>query len=60
MEIERQEIVDQLRGRSEDEAADRAERELPEQVDTDDDAALLHQLGINPADLIGGIAGTFG
>jgi hypothetical protein len=60
VEIERQEIVDQLRGRSEDEAADRAERELPEQVDTDDDAALLHQLGINPADLIGGIGGTFG
>lgn len=60
MEIDRQEIVDQLRGRNEDEVADRAERELPEQVDTDDDAALLHQLGINPADLIGGIAGTFG
>ena len=60
MEIERQEIVDQLRGRSEDEAADRAERELPEVVDTDDDADLLHRLGINPADLIGGIAGTFG
>ena len=60
MEIDRQEIVDQLRGRNEDEVADRAERELPEQVDTDDDAALLHQLGINPADLIGGIGGTFG
>ncbi len=60
MEIDRQEIVDQLRGRNEDEVADRAERELPEQVDTDEHAALLHKLGINPADLIGGIGGTFG
>lgn len=60
MEIDRQEIVDQLRGRSEDEMADRAQRELPEQVDTEEHAALLRQLGINPADLLGGIGGTFG
>ena len=41
MEIDRQEIIDQLRGRDEDEVADRAEQELPEQVDTDEHAALL-------------------
>ena len=60
VEIDRQEIVDQLRGRSEDDVADRAERELPEQVDTEEHADLLHRLGINPTDLIGGIGGTFG
>ena len=60
MEIERQEIVDQLRGRSEDDTADRAERELPDPVDTDEHAALLHRLGINPTDLLGGVGGTFG
>ena len=60
MEFDRQEIVDQLRGRREDDVADRAERELPEVVDTEEDADLLHGLGINPTDLIGGIAGTFG
>jgi hypothetical protein len=60
MEIDRQEIVDQLRGRGEDDMADRAERELPEVVDTDEHAELLHRLGINPADLLGGIGGTFG
>jgi 16S rRNA (cytosine967-C5)-methyltransferase len=53
-------FVDQLRGRNEDEVADRAERELPEVVDTEEDAHLLHRLGINPADLLGGIGGTFG
>ena len=60
MEIDKQEIIDQLRGRDEDEVADRAERELPEVVDTDEHAALLHQLGINPVDLLGGVGGTFG
>jgi len=60
VEIDRQEIVGQLRGRGEDDVADRAERELPEVVDTEEHAALLHQLGINPLDLIGGIGGTFG
>lgn len=60
MEIERQEIIDQLRGRAEDDTADRAERELPDPVDTDEHAELLHRLGINPADLLGGVGGTFG
>lgn len=60
MEIDRQEIVDALRGRDEDELADRVEAELPPTVDTDDHGDVLHRLGINPADLIGGIAGTFG
>ncbi len=60
MDIDRQEIVDQLRGRNEDEVADLAERELPEVVDTEEHADLLHRLGINPAALLGGIGGTFG
>ncbi|HEY5727544.1 MAG TPA: hypothetical protein VIV08_02930 [Acidimicrobiia bacterium] len=60
MEIDKQEIIDMLRGRGEDDVADVAERELPEQVDTDDHRAKLDQLGINPTDLLGGIGGTFG
>lgn len=60
MEIDRQEIVDQLRGRDEDDVAERAAAELPEVVDTDEHADLLHSLGINPADLLFGIGGTFG
>jgi hypothetical protein len=60
MEIDKQEIIDMLRGRGEDDVADVAERELPEQVDTDEHRAKLDQLGINPTDLLGGIGGTFG
>jgi hypothetical protein len=60
MEIDKQEILEQLRGRGEDEIADRAEQELPDQVDTDEHHDQLQALGINPMDLIGGIGGTFG
>jgi len=60
MRIDKQEIVDALRGRGEDELADRAEAQLPQDVDTDDHRSQLDELGINPTDLIGGVGGTFG
>lgn len=60
MNIDRQEILELLRSRGEDDIADQAEKELPEHVDTDRHSVKLDQLGINPADLLGGIGGTFG
>lgn len=51
--------VDQLRGRKADEVADLAEREPAEVVDTEEHSDLFRRLGINPADLLGGIGGTF-
>ena len=60
MKLDKQEIVDALRGRGEDALADDAEAELPQEVDTDDHRVKLDQLGINPTDLIGGVGGTFG
>jgi hypothetical protein len=60
MKIDKQEILDLLRSRGENDTADQAETELPDRVDTDQHRAKLEQLGINPADLLGGIGGTFG
>ena len=60
MQITKQEIIELLRSRGEHDTADHAQTELPEQVDTDKHAAKLDQLGINPADLLGGIGGTLG
>ncbi len=60
MQIDKQEILELLRSRGEHDTADQAENELPDEVDTDEHAAQLKQLGINPADLLGGIGGTFG
>ena len=60
MIVARDEIVEALRGRDENDLADAVEAQLPEEVDTDTDAEQLHTLGINPADLLFGIGGTFG
>ena len=60
MQIDKQEIIELLRSRGEDDIADHAETELPEEVDTDQHRAKLDQLGINPTDLLGGVGGTFG
>ena len=43
-----------------DAKAGQAESELPDQVDTDQHADLLGKLGINPADLLGGLGGAGG
>jgi hypothetical protein len=60
MNIDKDEIIELLRARGEHDIADQAERELPMQVDTDQHGAKLDQLGISPAELLGGIGGTFG
>jgi hypothetical protein len=60
MNIDKQEILELLRSRGDHDTADQAENELPQQVDTDQHGAKLDQLGINPAELLGGIGGTFG
>jgi hypothetical protein len=44
-------VVEQLRGRGDFEAAERAERELGEKADTESDAGLLSELGVDAAAL---------
>jgi hypothetical protein len=41
-------IVEQLRARGDFDAAERADRELDEKVDTDRDAKLLEELKVDP------------
>lgn len=69
MNIDKESILNLLRGNGQDNEADRAQQELPDQVDTDQDSGLLEKFGINPADLIakftggqsgGGVAGMLG
>ena len=65
MNIDKNSILDMLRGNGQHEQADQAQQELPDQVDTDQHAGLLGKFGINPADLIakftgGGTGGTRG
>ena len=57
MNIDKSMILDLLRGDGQDAQVEQADRELPEQVDTDEYAGLLEKLGVNPADLIAKVAG---
>ena len=65
MNIDRNTILEMLRGDGQHEQADQAQQELPDQVDTDQHASVLGKFGINPTDLIakfagGGTGGTGG
>jgi predicted Zn-dependent protease with MMP-like domain len=57
MQIPKEQILELLRSRGDQDKANQAEGELPEQVDTDQDAGLLEKLGINPSDLLGQFEG---
>ena len=54
MNIDKSQIIELLRSRGEDDKATQADSELPDQVDTDNDAGMLSKFGISPTDLLGG------
>lgn len=54
MQIDKQQIIDMLKNRGDHDKADRAQTDLPDQVDTDQHSDTLSQLGVNPKDLLGG------
>ena len=64
MQIPKEQILDLLRSRGQDDKASQADSELPDQVDTEQHAGTLQKLGIDPGDLIeklgGGAAGDIG
>jgi hypothetical protein len=60
MQIPKDQILQLLRSRGEDQKADQADGELPDQVDTEQHAGLLEKLGINPQDLLGQLGGAGG
>jgi hypothetical protein len=57
MQIPKEQILEFLRSRGDQDKANQAEGELPEQVDTDQHASLLERLGINPGDLVSQLGG---
>jgi hypothetical protein len=60
MELPKDKIIELLRSRGENDKADRANDELPDQVDTDKHGDLLDKLGIDPGSLLGGIGSKLG
>ena len=57
MEIPKDKILELLRNRGEDDKAQQADQQLPDQVDPERDRGMLDQLGIDPQDLLGNLGG---
>jgi hypothetical protein len=60
MEIPKDQILQLLRSRGEDQKADQAQNELPDQVDPEQHAGQLEKLGIDPQELLGSAGGISG
>ncbi len=56
MNIDKNQIIELLRSQGHPQA-EQAERELPDQVDTDQHADLLSKFGLNPQQLLGKLGG---
>ncbi len=57
MQISKEQIIQVLRSTDEQDKAEQAANELPEQVDTDRDNALLSKLGIDLKQFLGDLGG---
>ena len=60
MQIPKEQVLELLRSRGEDDKASQADSELPDQVDTEQHAGILQRLGIDPGDLAGSLPGGIG
>ena len=57
MEIPKDKILELLRRRGDDDKAQQADQQLPDQVDPERDRGILDQLGLDPQDLMGNLGG---
>jgi hypothetical protein len=55
VQIPKEQILEFLRSRGDQDKASQAEGELPDQVDTDQHAGMLQKYGIDPQDLMGSL-----
>lgn len=60
MQLDKNQIIELLRSQGDHDKAQQADQELPQQVDTDRDVGPLSQLGLDPQELIGRLAGGGG
>ncbi len=60
MQIDKQTILKHLQDQGDTQKADQADKELPEQVDTEKDSGLLSKFGVDPQALLGKLGGGGG
>ena len=57
MQIPKEQILDFLRQQGKEDQVGEADRQLPDQVDSEQHAGLLQKFGIDPADLLSKFGG---
>lgn len=57
MEIPKEKILELLRSRGDQDQAEQADQELPDQVDPERDSGLLSKFGVEPSELLGKFGG---
>ncbi len=60
MNIPKDKIIDMIRSRGDNDQADKADAELPDQVDTEKHGDLLSKFNIDPKNLGGGLGDKIG
>ncbi|MBF4577599.1 hypothetical protein [Frondihabitans sp. VKM Ac-2883] len=60
MEFDKSQVLDMLKGVGQHDDAKKADKELPDKVDTDQHTDLLQKFGVNPQDLVGKLGGMLG
>jgi hypothetical protein len=56
VKLDKQDLVRMLRAQGDNDAADRVESELPDEIDTDRDGDALDRVGLNRTDLMAKLA----
>jgi hypothetical protein len=57
MKLDKNAILDMLRNRGDHERANRADQELPDEVDHEEHSGLLGKLGLDPKDVLRKVKG---
>jgi hypothetical protein len=52
MQIDKQQVVELLRERGDNDKAEQAKQQLPDQVDPEEHSDLLSQVGVEPQELV--------
>ncbi|MEA2211374.1 MAG: hypothetical protein QOF83_1322 [Solirubrobacteraceae bacterium] len=60
VEIPKEQILQMLRDRGDQDQAEQADQQLPDQVDPEQHSDLLGRIGIDPGKLLGGAGGGLG
>lgn len=57
MQIPKQQILELLQEQGKGDSVSQADKELPDQVDTDEHAGLLEKFGLDPAEIVSKLGG---